>query len=488
MKTIKKGFSLVEVTIAMVLVSVVLLALLAGFGNANRNIFNLRAFAVDSYDSQKAMEEMIYEAKDTGTVGVLTTKNIFGRSVDGYLIEDTFAHNASKKYSAFVVPGKSSAINLPTVDSITNEGLPYIYLGEQTGPIKHSFTGSTSYLSSWAFQWCVANRYEVDSSGVQNHFSTPLMYDYYDGVHEDENPMPQFPIDYSGIDKYNTKITATADLLGKHIVYKIQPIGLFGVAGDAKASDPVYVMGVPVLTNLLVHYDPNFLKNGDYAYKLGESFNLTRLYDMYHRGNNTAVQVADGFATGSVDGKKDSLTYNGGIAQRTQQFYNFNDAYIDLPSTGANYTVYLNFQVNSSAPTGVLLEQTSIIGTNNFVLKITPDRKLQLICDGEDAATGTPYTNLVVYESAPLSTSASGQPLHTIALSIKPNSVRLRLDSSEMTFADGVPATFLPQIVNADKRLGGAGHVEIAELLLYNLNYDASVEKFLYDKTKFIVE
>ncbi len=482
-KNNKKGFALVELVISMVIILIVLVSLIVGFGNSTSNIIKLRGFTDNSYKTQKSIEDKIVLAKTSGGAGVLNSKTVFGKNVEYLEIDEPFAGNPSRRYKVCVVPSKTIDLDLPVVDSITNGGYNYIYKGERTGPISYTFTGDTTNLNTWAYQWFVSNKTSTNTAtGVQDHFSMPIIKDYYDDVHRSEDRAPSFPTDYKGLTSYSTKIQATSDMLGKHIVYKIQPVGKFGVVGSAFVSDSVYVMGVPVMTDFLLHYDANMISDGSYALKFSQTLFINKLKNLKSRSSAPKSIYSTGAPISKAIVRKIQMTLVSGTVNRVQQFITLINAYSRLPSTDNKYTIYMNFRLIPGESAKLLSQDKMFfpqIG-DIYELKATTDGRLQFICAAK-LPGGPNQPGIMLYETSPLDYNK----VHTLSLRIKQHRVIMRVDGAVISPTN---SQLTPYIRNRTKEIGGPGKFAFSELLVYNAPFNIDVEKYLKEKNEFISE
>lgn len=83
-----KGFSLIEVIVAIVLLGIVATGIMPTLSFSYRNLRQSQVFTQDTYDYQEKMEQLIEEKKGEDPTDPLTTKTvtIFGKSITGHII------------------------------------------------------------------------------------------------------------------------------------------------------------------------------------------------------------------------------------------------------------------------------------------------------------------------------------------------------------------------------------------------------------------
>lgn len=83
-----KGFSLIEVIVAIVLLGIVATGIMPSLSFSYRNLRQSQVFTQDTYDYQEKIEKLIEEKKGVDPTDPLTTRSvtIFGKSVKGHII------------------------------------------------------------------------------------------------------------------------------------------------------------------------------------------------------------------------------------------------------------------------------------------------------------------------------------------------------------------------------------------------------------------
>lgn len=473
--TKRPGFTLLEVTIAIVLIAMILVTTIMAFGGTVNNTFWLRKYSQNSFLNQQAMEERITEVKQKG--GDLSYGSLFGKTVEGYLIAEAM-EGTGKELKTFVVQDQTPELLLPNVDVVVNRGQPYLYLNETAGPMDYYISGPTDDLSLWYTQWFAADRYLVED-GIQRDFSMPLLFSYDGGATSTEDLYPTYPNHFSPTRIVGDRLTVGNDYLNRHLVYHVQPVGNYGITGLGNQSTYIYVMGVPVMAGLRYHFDMNFFAKTDGSnVGLGEIVNVTSIQDLYNGGNDKRPQAITVSTQGSNSIRRVSkqiLLLDQGRLERNQKLLRLNNAYADLTSSSA-VTVFMNFYYEGSQ--GILFGEVPVTsGTQNrWSVRIAEDGRIQLWL-----TTGSWTAVSKVFESEPLAMDT----MHNVSLIVQGGACRLRVDGEEATQL--IP-NFSAYSTSRVKRIGGTGEIQLAEALVYHAVLNETnffrVEQYMLDKNR----
>lgn len=474
----KRGFTLLEVTIAIVLIAMILVTSIVAFGSTVNSSFRLRKYGHDTFLNQQAMEERITDAKKNGGEDVYVG-NLFGKSVEGYLISEQMNGN-SKHLKTFVIPDGAPSLRLPNVDVVINRGKPYVYLGEQAGSMDYNISGPTDDLSLWYTQWFIADPYMMDGS-LQKDFSIPQKFSYGGGATATEDYYPTYPNHFTQTRIVGDRITMIDEYLGRHLVYHVQPVGHYGITGDGNQSTFIYVMGVPVTSGLRYHFDLNFFsKTGGMNLALGENVNITQIEDMYNNGSTSTrpvnVSVTNLVSSGIRSVSKKVLLLDDGKLERNQKILRLRNSYVNLTSMN---TVSVSMNFYYSGQQGILFtEQPVTSGTDNrWRVSISSDDRVELwLAPSSSGAVQK------VFESEPLEKDT----MHNATFVVQSGrDLKLTVDGDAATQL--IP-NFSAYSTSRAMRIGGNGEIEVTEVLVYgralNSTEFAKVEKYMLDKNR----
>ncbi len=473
----KRGFTLLEVTIAIVLIAMILVTSIVAFAGTVDSSFKLRKYGQDAFLDQQAMEERITNAKKSGGEdsysGVL-----FGKTVDGYVISEKM-DGTTKHLKTFVIPDGSPELRLPIVDGVVNDGKPYMYLGESTGPMRYSFHGPVDDLSLWYTQWFLADSYLMQG-GRQVDFSIPKKFAYGDGSTVEEDVYPTYPNHFSQTRIVGDRITAIESYLGRHMVYHVQPVGHYGITGDGNQSSYVYIMGVPVISGLRYHIDMNFFaKTSGYNLALGETENVTKVQDMYNNANaSRPVDLSiTTYGSGSARSvSKKVLLLDDDKLERNQKLLRLKNAYVGLASMNS-ISVSMNFYYSGQEGT-LFREQAVTSGTDSrWKLIISSDDRVELWLT---TANNRPVE--LVFQSE----SLEKDTMHNATFVVQSGQdIRLTVDGADATQL--IP-NYKTYSANRAKWIGGTGEIELTEVVIYTRALSSTefskVEKYMLDKNR----
>lgn len=470
----RRGFTLLEVTIAIVLIAMILVTSIVAFAGTVDSSFKLRKYGHDTFLNQQSMEERITDAKKNGGeeayVGTL-----FGKTVDGYLISEQM-NGSGKHLQTFVIPDGAPSLRLPNVDVVINRGKPYVYLGEQAGSMDYNISGPTDDLSLWYTQWFIADRYMIDGS-LQKDFSIPHKFSYGGGATATEDYYPTYPNHFTGTRIVGDRITMIEDYLGRHLVYHVQPVGHYGITGDGNQSTFIYVMGVPVTSGLRNHIDLNFYaKSGDINLALGETVTVSSIADMYNSGSTTRPANLTINNAGTRTISKKVLLLDNDKLERNQKMLRLRNTYISI---GNMNTVSVSMNFYYSGQQGILFtEQPVTSGTDNrWRVSISNDDRVELWL--APSSTGAVQK---VFESEPLEKDT----MHNATFVVQSGrDLKLTVDGED---AIQLVPNFGAYSTSRAMRIGGNGEIEVTEVLVYgralNSTEFAKVEKYMLDKNR----
>lgn len=359
-----KGFTLIELILSISLLALIATVFLTAF---NHSIFVMgegRKMTKESFHAQQDIEEAIEIAKekkedlyDGRFKKESPPYKLFGKDIEGVLItEPSTGSNTIKVY----VPTEISVDEkLPVIDpssvKITPKGPLYGASGNPELVGDSRLAGNSEHLFMLLKQWYVSD------AGYDSNVPEDITNDN-EGVIRGRYPM--FPHNYQKIDDESTILNDLDRFIGRHIIYSVTPINKIGKFGIEEVSQPVYIMGPPVMNNIRFHLDPYTLRRRDGSndifiedkadinnwrdYAIGTNFTLTNT-----RGNAMKLDYI------YEDGK--ALILND-----TQTELNYN------PTNNSNFTlfvVYKNISENLSISQNIIKRKNSS-GNNGWELRL----------------------------------------------------------------------------------------------------------------------
>jgi hypothetical protein len=148
---------------------------------------------------------------------------------------------------------------------------------------------------------------------------------------------PQFPDDYYLIPNMSLdELNITSNMAGRHIVCASTPSSLVGKLGISYLSEPKYIYGLPVFTNLLGHWDASLIPGGSMAEELDNWFDIT---DIKIKANTdgTTKPIVKATEFPKLPGKEKP------IIAKSVSFQNLSKMTVVYPfnvGAGANFTMF----------------------------------------------------------------------------------------------------------------------------------------------------
>lgn len=275
------GFTLIEILIAIALIVIMssfFLMLIA----ANYRILNkTKAITEEVFLAQRVMEEEIDSVKkeiqdinqgitpdDPRTLHAKTVFNadLGGIEVSYYETEIDLNSRHYFTYISNIKPEPLEIIKLESVDSNVKHNdinVVYGYASSDFGVVGE-FTNLEAYKYDHLLnqvEWYVASEKFIMPMPKSADFDMDddLVYNSY--------YFPVFPKDYTLIDNetvfdFGTNYT-TFDLFedfgGRHIVYSVTPAAKSGKLGEQMVSGSVFVSGLPITEDLIMHFDASYI-------------------------------------------------------------------------------------------------------------------------------------------------------------------------------------------------------------------------------------
>lgn len=259
-----RGFTLIEIMIAIALLGILSMGMLSGLTAQYRLLKRTDQFTVNLGTAQQTMEQFISNTKnelksgsepDGAQTYTLFAGTAYERQVTGY--PETIS--LGSEGSLFTVVG-SEVLDYP-VASITN-------LQIQFNP-----TGSTAYIYNSSLYSGISSFTLSDPDNVnlttiyrwyvsRAGFNIPVPSDP-DDIEEVEigSKYPRFPDDYTIIPSSNTTVLTNiiSSYAGRHIICTATPAARSGKMGATKISNPLFISGLPVHDDLVLHLDASMI-------------------------------------------------------------------------------------------------------------------------------------------------------------------------------------------------------------------------------------
>ena len=283
----KKGMTLIEVILALFLLGLMTVVFLPATWASYKMMGTAKNMTVDLFLTQQEIEQemekardQIYAYKEDNTKPNPMTRTIraFGKDVQGISIKKSITNS----------DGRSNLGDIYTFIAdkpVLDEGLPELQWvrletsdsSHKLGPIHwdgNNLTGS-SKIKDRANYFMSLKKWYISKPGFDGHIP-----DIVDNESHWGTRYPSWPNDYELISNDRDQLTSLKDYLGRHVVYSVIPVSKTSQYGVEQPSRPVYVMGLPILSNLLLHLDT-------YPLALTDGSKVTQWIDL--RGNKKAI-------------------------------------------------------------------------------------------------------------------------------------------------------------------------------------------------------
>jgi len=261
----KKGLTLIEVVLSMFIIGLIATAFIPSLFSNFSMLFRTREITKNIFEAKQDLERSIELVKNgdylsDGNKFQSKTFKLFEKEIEGVLINQPIS--GEKKIVAFVPiiseDIQEIVIKEPRVEAGTVGISP---LGPIYGFKEESLKGSRGkldersrdYYNLSIFNWYVSKPgFEGFIPGTVNNVNEGYFGTRY----------PQWPHDYVKVKTsynvvdilYNLK-EYVEDYQGRHIIFSEIPVSRIGKYGTEEPSQPVYLIGLPVLDSLSLHLD-----------------------------------------------------------------------------------------------------------------------------------------------------------------------------------------------------------------------------------------
>ena len=261
----KKGLTLIEVVLSMFIIGLIATAFIPSLFSNFSMLFRTREITKNIFEAKQDLERSIELVKNgdylsDGNKFQSETFNLFGKEIEGVLINQPIS--GEKKIVAFVpiisediqeIVIKEPRVEAGTV-GISPLGPIYGFKEESLKGSRGKLDeGSRDYYNLSIFNWYVSKPgFEGFIPGTVNNVNEGYFGTRY----------PQWPHDYvkvktsyNVVDNLNNLKEYVEDYQGRHIIFSEIPVSRIGKYGTEEPSQPVYLIGLPVLNSLSLHLD-----------------------------------------------------------------------------------------------------------------------------------------------------------------------------------------------------------------------------------------
>ncbi len=307
-----RGFTLIEIIVSLALLSIISVGMISGLTSQFRFLTSTRNFTEDLSLAQQTMEGEIVAVKKTleasGTPSGETSYTLFTgayeRTVAGYPREfEVSLGNTTRTFYAvvgsevldFPVATATVSIEFQPINTTLFEYSSSLYASSDVSLVDPTGVNLTNI-----YRWYVS----------RPGFNIPMISTTPEEV-ENGTTYPRFPDDYSIIPSAsNTTLASVISRYpGRHVMCTVTPASTSGKMGATAVSNPVFVSGLPVRSDLQLHLDASLISRE-------APFNLVRASGSNYYVKNWADSSGEGNdAAQSTDNRQPQLveTYIGDI-------------------------------------------------------------------------------------------------------------------------------------------------------------------------------
>lgn len=349
----RKGVTLVEVLISLVLIGVITAGLLTFFAGSFDNILRQRKQNTTNFDIQESFETQLADIKKNSGKGTevetFTYRVGTGNSQSVNVTGQTLSYK-EKNIHLFAANEKESVLSIPDDLQVQiPNSKRYYYVGETTPSgvvgLKDSqqnskarvYTESGWFLSDRSIGSGVSGVVPVGTIGQAGNDSISKMV------------LPEMPTDFHEISKQDTGRRITDEMRGKYLTFAARAINSYGRVGNYQESKEqgensrIWVMGLPFTNKLRLHTDADLalLKNGN---------KTTRIPTTDRPYENT--EVRDYFNNVLYGATIPVLNYYEEAIKQTRQLIALNDNTMMFSRDGKNGTIDFNTGYTTSVLIG----------------------------------------------------------------------------------------------------------------------------------------
>ena len=269
----RKGVTLVEVLISLVLIGVIAAGLLTFFASGYHNILRQRGQNTLNFDIQQDFETRLADIKKNSGKGTevetFTYRIGNGASQSIKVTGQTLSYNKNnqtKNIHLFAANARESVLQIPEdlAVSIPNSKRFY-YVGNTTPGGVVGLTDNQQNSKARIYTesgWFLSDR----SIGTASPGIVPVgtIGQAGDTVGA-STVLPAMPADFRQTSKLESGVRITDDMRGRYLTFAARAINSYGKVGNYQEAERIWVMGLPVTSNLVLHTDADLalLKRGN---------------------------------------------------------------------------------------------------------------------------------------------------------------------------------------------------------------------------------
>jgi prepilin-type N-terminal cleavage/methylation domain-containing protein len=257
-----RGMTLVEIIVAIAILGIISITVITAIGSYYKLTVRGKSITQDVFLVQENMENSIYEVKEKLREGQAVTwpshnyslfsGQPYAVSVTGYTLNESVDN---RDLTTIVSSSVSPELPVPVIGTVTisksdssKNYAAYTAL---------NLTGNVTYSSSTDLFFTQYQWYKSRDGYNMPVYSTPEEIEV--GIR-----YPRFPDDYEPISgATSATLSNLTDYGGHHIIFAATPIAHSMKMGITKYSEPLFLYGPPVISNLKYHLDASVINKTD---------------------------------------------------------------------------------------------------------------------------------------------------------------------------------------------------------------------------------
>jgi len=368
-----KGFTLVEIIVSIALLGIICVGLFSGLTLQYRLMKSTQSITSDVAGAQQQMELEISDVKKAiqdGTASSSDEKSYpfhfisddgmtYDCTVSGYPkeIEVSLGNSTRKLYTVIadhLMPEFAVASATITIEFSDGVTLDFAYIDTPSLYVKSNVTidDPENVNMTNIYRWYVSRA----------GFNIPMISN--PSEIENGTVYPRFPDDYTIISGANSAnlTSISSKYAGRHLICTVTPAAQSGKMGATAVSNPVYLSGLPVTSDLRLHLDASMISKEDTDAVNGtDTLTVEEWYDISGNGDD-AVQS---------DAKKQPVlneTYIGDIVDNNLRYETY-AKYVSFDGDSINgYNDLLTSKVGSFSGEKTVFVVARYTGEDDFTI------------------------------------------------------------------------------------------------------------------------
>ena len=269
----RKGVTLVEVLISLMLIGVIAASLLGFFSGSFNNILRQRGQNTTNFDIQESFETELAKIKKNGGQG--TDVEIFRYQIGNGTYQSvnvtgttlSYKDNKVKNIHLFAANVNETMLELPSDLAVEIKGNKrYYYAGERVPDASAGLKDNKQETKARIYTesgWFISDR--SIGSGAPGIVPVGTIGTVGDNI-VSQLLLPEMPTDFRKQPNLQQGMLIEDEMRGRYLAFAARAINSYGRVGNyQEAKSRIWVMGLPITKNLRLHTDADLalLKNGN---------------------------------------------------------------------------------------------------------------------------------------------------------------------------------------------------------------------------------